>query len=113
MRPYKYTQQGEKVTFHYKFSELRNFLTLGKRDGNVGVLILGSIGNVIKYKGFGTIENPRNVLYTIRMTHYEPFDGPYDPEKIVNPPPRVDVLQSHKMYFINMDTGKAEPYERT
>jgi len=76
MRPIKFTVKNGKTTFHYPFSFLREFVTLGKRDGNTGMILVGRNDNMFAYKGFGTIENPRTSMMTFHMKHFELFGGP-------------------------------------
>lgn len=60
--------------YHYKFSELKEFITRGKKDGNVGFILISKINGFNKYKGFGTIENPLYFIQTITMLNHPLFD---------------------------------------
>jgi len=76
MRPIKFTVKNGKTIFHYPFSFLREFVTLGQREGNTGMILVGRTGDMFTYKGFGTIENPRTTMFTFHMKHFELMDGP-------------------------------------
>lgn len=87
MTPTHYTVKGDTTHFHYKPSEIIAFVRAGKKDGNVGPILVRRIGNWVTWKGYGTIENPRTELHSITLQHYEPFNGPMptDDERL-NPP---------------------------
>lgn len=82
MNPYKYTTYGSRVVYHYKYSDLKRFLTEGKKYGSVGLIITERNDKQVTYRGFGTIENPYKWLSTIE---YLGFDLVND-EDIINPP---------------------------
>ena len=63
--------------YRYEYSFLKDFITKGKRDGNVGMIPISEIGQFIKYKGFGTIENPFKSINTLSLTKLPLFDDPY------------------------------------
>jgi len=75
MKPISYTKKGEVTTFHYKPSELINFVREGHKTGNVGMIVIRRDGGMITYKGFGTLENPRRHIMTISLMHHPSFDG--------------------------------------
>jgi hypothetical protein len=77
MIPVKYIQEGEKITYHYSFKDLRDFLALGFKEGNNGMILIGEDKHYSHYKGFGTIENPWKYVLSLSM-EYDPF---YDGEK--------------------------------
>ena len=85
MIPKTYTQKGELTTFHYRYQDLRLFIKQGKEFGNVGFIIVKKDGDLITYKGFGTIENPSTSLTTMSLVHFPPFDGEFNPDAIVHP----------------------------
>jgi hypothetical protein len=59
----------------YTFKYLRRFITEGKLHGNVGMLNLGADENgIVKYKGFGTIENPCFEMRTLYFKRHPLFD---------------------------------------
>lgn len=64
----------ENKKFNYTFSELRRFIELGKKEGNVGMIPLSISNNIIKYKGFGTIEHPNTTIHTMSLIYDERFD---------------------------------------
>lgn len=104
MRPYKYTKTKNSIILHYKFSDLRKFIERGKLYGDNGWIIISKIGNLIKYKGFGTIEHPLKEIMTISIEHCEAYDGEFDEDKIINPPV---IRCDHSRYkFICLDFNK-------
>lgn len=100
MKPYKYTDDNNgNITFHYSYKDLKRFLMLGFENGNVGTIIISKNGKFIKYKGFGTIEKPRKIIYTITLVHHEIFDGKFDPKSIIN---NEIINNSNKLTIINL-----------
>lgn len=87
MRPIKFTVKNGKTTFHYPFSFLKEFVTIGKRDGTNGMILIGRNGNMFSYKGFGTIENPRTTIRSFHMQHLSLFFGvmPTDESQLLEP----------------------------
>lgn len=77
MKPISFIKKDNKTIFRYKFSDLREFVKLGYESGNVGMIRISmSDENLVKYKGFGTIEHPVKFIQTITLKHNEIFDGP-------------------------------------
>ena len=85
MRPVKFTVKNGITYFHYQFSELRKFVKRGLEYGDVGPILVKRAGNMLTYKGFGTIEHPNKEMQTLSIKHFEPFDGkmPTDEERIM------------------------------
>lgn len=103
MKPVRFTKKNDKVVFHYTFSDLRRFIVRGKSHGDVGPLLISFNGNLIQYKGFGTIENPFKNMVKLDFNHFPLFDGPLpDPEKIVNPPMQEKSLVSYKFIMLDL-----------
>jgi len=75
LRPIYFTIKNETTHFHYKFSELKNFVKQGKKTGDVGMLLVRRQGNMLTYKGFGTIENPFTYIMTLSIIHSPILDG--------------------------------------
>lgn len=67
MRPISFTVENGITLFHHDEKEYKRFLELGKRDGNVGLILKSREGNILTYEGFGTIENPLKEMITISM----------------------------------------------
>lgn len=111
MRPYKFSILPDGfIRYHYRFSELREFLTLGFAEGNVGWILIGRIGNLKIFKGFGTYENPVHSMQRIYVQHWDMFDGPMpSDEKICAP---VDLMTKNKMFeshgMVLLDFSKHE-----
>jgi hypothetical protein len=104
MRTYKFTEKDGNIRFHYKFTELREFLTHGFKYGNNGIILTGRINGIDTYKGFGTIENPRKTVYTISVVHNELFDGvQLTPKEIVEykPSEADSPYTSHRLVFLD------------
>jgi hypothetical protein len=100
MTPIKYTVKYDITHFHYNYSELREFVRLGKANGNVGLLLVKREGCFFTYKGFGTIQNPMHSMISVKLRHVAMFDGPMpsDDERLVPPAsPSTD----YKMIFLN------------
>jgi len=100
MKPYKYTVgKNGKITYHYTFSELREFLSYGFKNGNNAWILTSQEGVFYKYRGFGTIESPIYSLRTINIENDSFYSGEMaDPEKVVNPPGKTDSLtKSYRM----------------
>jgi hypothetical protein len=103
MTPVKYTIKDGVTHFHYNPSQLIDFVRRGKRDGNVGLILIKRKGKCITYKGFGTIENPRTELISITMMHHELFDGrlPSDDELISLPKTCESNSESYRFIFLD------------
>lgn len=89
MTPIKFTIKNGVTHFHYKASELIEFVRRGKKDGNVGVILTKRDGNLLTYRGFGTIENPFTYICSISMMHSPLFDGEMltDEQRLIPPKP--------------------------
>ena len=97
MKPYKYTTKGSSVIYHYHYEELKEFLRLGKEQGNVGWILTKRIGMLFTYRGFGTIDNPVKHLITISFIHDNKLDGEFiSDDLIVNPVIKSKDLCSYK-----------------
>ena len=100
MTPINFTIKEGVTHFHYKPSELFDFVRRGKKHGDVGLILTKRDGNVLTYRGYGTIENPSNRIKTISFEHCEPFDGkmPNDYERLVPPKP---ILENRRFVFLD------------
>ena len=100
MTPIKYTVKYDITHFHYNYSELREFVRLGKANGNVGLILIKREGTFLTYKGFGTIQNPMRSMISIKSRHLEMLDGPMpsDDERLVPP---ASPCTDYKMIFLN------------
>lgn len=112
MTPYGFTVKGDIETFHYHYSELKKWLTIGKSEGTVGVLLVkrNSKTKDIIFKGFGTLEHPNTSRYTLQMKHFALFDGRWrEPTEIIKPPLFQDSpFMSHKLIFIDTSDYNGE-----
>ncbi len=102
MTPIKFTIKNGATHFHYKSSELFDFVRRGKKDGNVGVILTKRDGNVLTYRGFGTIENPFNYIATISIVHLPSFDGdmPTDEQRTI---PQKPFFNAKNTSFVMLD----------
>lgn len=64
MKPTHYKGDKDNCTFHYSFTDLRKFIEHGHKHGNNWMIITKKIGEMITYRGFGTIEVPVKKLST-------------------------------------------------
>lgn len=104
MRPYKYDIIDGITHFRYKLSELREFLTWGKRHGNKGVILVSRRGAYTTYKGFGTIENPCTRLTSLSLNHFEPYDGKMSTDdEIINYVYKPCPYTSHRFVILNFN----------
>lgn len=89
MTPIKFTVKNGVTRFHYKASELIDFVRRGKKDGNVGMILTKREGNMLTYRGFGTIENPFTYIGSLSINHFSHFDGdmPTDEQRLIPPKP--------------------------
>ena len=103
MNPYTYTKKNNKTIFHYKFSELREFITHGKKHGNNGTILISRKHSMLTFKGFGTIENPIFNLHSITIVHCKEFDGKMRSDKDrINPHEKECDKTSFRSTFIDL-----------
>lgn len=86
MTPIKFTEKNGAINFHYKTSELIDFVRKGKKDGNVGLIITKREGDVLTFRGFGTIEKPFNEVITLHIAHNNIFGNMITDEQRLKPP---------------------------
>ena len=86
--PISFSKTGNVATFRYASDFLKEWISLGNRDGNTGPILV-SIDYDSKMQMFatyGTIENPCRTRYKLNMKHWDVMDGPLKPpESYVNP----------------------------
>jgi len=90
MTPNRLTKKENDTTiFHYPINELRAFVKRGMEHGDTGPILIKRQSNVLTYKGYGTIENPRKSLITVSFVHSPLFSGEMIPdwERLVPPKP--------------------------
>lgn len=111
MRPISFSIKDGVTTFHYKPSELFNFVRQGRTSGDVGIILIRRNGNHLTYKGYGTIEKPFKYLATITLTHFEPFDGKMqtDDERIAEPKSNKSALISHRVVVLDLSDCNSKP----
>lgn len=105
MTPYKYSKEYidglENVRYSYTYKELKQFLQYGFSEGNVGLLLVGRVGNILKYRGFGTIENPFKWLTSINMIHSVSLDGVLDDDFFIKKK-STNFLTSYSMIILDI-----------
>lgn len=67
MRPISFTVENGITLFHHDEKKYKRFLRLGKRDGNVGLILKSRKGNILTCEGFGTIEHPCREMITFSI----------------------------------------------
>jgi len=96
MKPVNYTKTGNKITYHYTYSKLKEFLKHGFKEGNNGVILVGQDDRFLYYKGFGTIENPWRYVASISVENDPMFEGDMPkPENILKPPKRESIFENY------------------
>ena len=91
----------EDKIFHYTFSELRRFIELGRKEGNVGMIPISITNNIIKYKGFGTIDNPTTIMNTMSLMYDDIFDS-------CNRNVRIEKIDSYSYQILDFNLIKNE-----
>lgn len=106
MTPIRFSIKDGVTHFHYKADELIKFVRLGFKHGDVGIILVRRTGNILTYKGFGTIDNPIMHLQTISIVHHPLFGGemPTDEQRLV-PPEKPEF----GFKTLSIDQGKINP----
>lgn len=109
MTPIKFTVKDNTTHFHYKSSELVDFVRRGKKDGNVGLILTKREGNWLTYRGFGTIDSPFNYIATITIENYSLLDGKMlaDEERLIAPKP---LFADEDKSIVILDFSKLNTY---
>jgi len=108
MTPHRYSIKDGVTTFHYHFSELREFITLGKEHGDVGMLLVKRDGNTIIYRGFGVISNPCKSILTFSFVHNPAFgEMSTDDQRLIKP---KSFFTRENTKFVMLDTSKINRY---
>ena len=102
MIPISYSVKDNIVRYHYKASDLFDFVRNGKEHGNVGFILTKREDNLLTYRGFGTIESPFTDIITITTVHFPSIDGvmPTDEERLV-PPKSLFTNSDREMKFLD------------
>lgn len=109
MKPINFTLKGGVTHFHYKFFELREFVRLGKTYGDVGVILTKRNGNILTYRGFGTIDSPFTYIATISFVHNPLFgEMPTDEQRLI---PSQPFFTEENTKFVMLDFSKASTNE--
>ena len=111
MTPNRFTVKNGITTFHYQISRLREFVSEGLKHGNVGMILVKREGELITYKGFGTIENPCNIIRTFCIQHCPTFSGdmPTDEERLIPP---ESMFKDCKLVFLDISTVDVKKFIR-
>jgi hypothetical protein len=88
MYPRSFTEIGPgHYKFHYDQEEWNSWYNRGLRHGDVGLILAERKGILLRYIGFGTIENPVKHIRKISIVHNPHFDGPLrTPEELCKLP---------------------------
>ncbi len=106
MIPIRFAVEDGVTTFYYKTRELKNFVRLGKKDGNVGMILIHRKGNMLTYKGFGTIEHPMTEMVTLSMMHHPGIDGEMKTdEQRLEPSKFVFNRKNYKFVMLDLSKG--------
>lgn len=87
MRPESFTEESGGFVFTYNTEDLKKWITLGNKDGNVGSILLSYKDGFKRYASYGTIENPRKTRLTISIKHLAVFSGEFNVNSVMNPKP--------------------------
>lgn len=109
MQACSYTKEGDTVRYHYKLKDLRNFIKVGNEQGNVGAILVGRDGLLMKYVSYGTIEAPTKSRLKIAWFWHDMFDGPFPEDfdnDVVKPNSEIQVkekriTESYTFIFFN------------
>ena len=89
-------KDGE-IRYSYKYTDIKNFLEHGFKNGNNGLVLLSIKDGFLKYRGFGTIENPSKRIFTVRVQHDYTMYGPL----VLYDYCEKSSLTSHRLEIIN------------
>lgn len=110
MIPYSYSTKGDTITFHYRFADWREYLTEGKKCGCTGPVLIKIEGKMLRYRTFGTYENPFKEMYRMNLIHHPAFDGPMVPADMIAPYYNEDLLypwlKDLRIFFLNDSDSK-------
>lgn len=90
MKPKSYIKQKNGYKFIYDLSDLKKWINLGNKDGNVGSILLSYKNGLKTYSSYGTIENPSRCRLTVKIKHLDVFSGVFDVNSIINPKPIIE-----------------------
>lgn len=104
MTPNRYTIKEDTTYFHYKFSDLRTWISRGNEFGDVGPLLFARKGNRLIYESYGTINNPMKSRVTLSIIHNPLFDGKLGTDDEIINPERIKskAKRSYKLILIDM-----------
>jgi len=80
-RPLSWVKTDDRISFVYDKSDLNEFHKLGKKHGDVGMIIMYIQDNILHYSGYGTYEHPCKERHNMAMVAWPEFDG----EDVLNP----------------------------
>ena len=103
MTPISFTIKNGTTRFHYKFSDLREWYSLGIKHGDTGMILWSRKENLVTYKCFGTIDAPMKHMLTLTFMHHPMFDGemPSDEQRLIPPKP-IFTAENTRMMIIDM-----------
>jgi len=104
MTPHRFSTKDGVVTFHYKFSELREFLKMGFEHGDCGMILVKRKGNILVHRGFGVIENPSKSVMTFSFVQNPMFGTIATDEQRLIPPKPFFTKENTKFVILDLST---------
>jgi hypothetical protein len=99
MTPHSFSTKEGITTFHYHFSQLRDFITRG-RNNNAGHIIIKRDQSSFTYKGF-----VNGTIFTTKWMNNQLFDNNISNEQICTPPDYSKIFKNTKFIFIDTDNN--------
>ena len=101
MRYIKYTDKNNVRTYHYKYSDLKDFLKRGFEHGDCGFILISKnlLTDAILHRGFGTIEAPCTSIRKLTFFYNEKYDGKIEDALTKEKSP----VESYRLTFLNFN----------
>ena len=110
MTPISYSVKDGVTTFKYNLREFIEWYKLGKKEGNVGMILHSRKGAMDRYMCFGTIENPNTDYNWASIVPFEAFDGPRKTDdEILIPPKPFFTPESTRFIYLDMNNVIKNP----
>jgi hypothetical protein len=83
MRAETYTTKNNEITFHYSFSDLRNFIIKGRNTLDMEFVLVKVVDDMKHYKGY--VRQYNDVVIKMKLIEQmDPFyDGRFNPEHLL------------------------------
>ncbi len=102
MTPINFSVKNGITHFHYKYSDLKYFVSRGNSHGDAGPVLVKREGTLLTYKSYGTIEHPSTHRHTISMKHHPVIDGELPSDQEICSPPKTRPFGSHSFMMIDL-----------